>query len=184
MTEYWHPCSTSTVQVMKLQIRPWFDSDCCARRRHVRVLERHYCRTKVDTDRAAWHAEQLAIHKFCQGGRVICYVDLPFVLVMIPHHCYLTMDQLRMCYHSPKPIYDLNVNICICYHPPKPIYDVHINICMCYHPRKPKYDLHVNICMCYHHPKPKYDLHVNICMCYHPPKPIYDLHIFVVPCVK
>ena len=34
------------------------------------MIERHYRRTKADTDIAAWHAEKLAMHKFFKKKKV------------------------------------------------------------------------------------------------------------------
>lgn len=69
-----HHCSTSAPQVItqlfnksKFEenlLSSRFYSDCRARRRHIKTLERRYRRTMANTDRAACMREQLAVHRF------------------------------------------------------------------------------------------------------------------------
>ena len=46
-------CPSWKIRIRNIVSSPWFDSDCHAKRRYVRMFERRYRRTKADADRAA-----------------------------------------------------------------------------------------------------------------------------------
>ena len=56
-------CPKGTITIRTSLTLPWFDSDCRAERRRVRMLQRRYEQSSNDSDTSVWVVAQKEMHK-------------------------------------------------------------------------------------------------------------------------
>ena len=66
-------CPKRTITIRNSLTSPWFDSDCRAERRRVRMLQKRYEKSKNDNDREIWIGAQRAMHKLFKGKEGECW---------------------------------------------------------------------------------------------------------------
>ena len=56
-------CPKRIITIRNNLTSPWFDSECRAERRRIRLLQKRYEKPKNDGDREVWISAQRAMHK-------------------------------------------------------------------------------------------------------------------------